>query len=160
MQYCLPHLRKVKGNIINDSSLVAKIAQRGAVPYVTSKGAIDAMTRAMAIDEAEHGVRVNGYVQQQLAKEMRFCFRDDSRFFQALRSVLVTDYIMELELLNHVYSERKILLVAVYFLSFCLVTLILNLFVLHNIFFNLILIQVFTRKHLDTNVGRLGNPTR
>ena len=67
LQYCLPHLRKVKGNIINDSSLVAKIAQRGAVPYVTSKGAIDAMTRAMAIDEAEHGVRVNGYVEQQLA---------------------------------------------------------------------------------------------
>ena len=92
LQYCLPHLRKVKGNIINDSSLVAKIAQRGAVPYVTSKGAIDAMTRAMAIDEAEHGVRVNGYVQQQLAQDMCFCFRDDSNFFQALRCVLVTDY--------------------------------------------------------------------
>lgn len=41
---------------------MAKIAQRGAVPYVMTKGAIDAMTRAMAIDEAEHGVRVNGLV--------------------------------------------------------------------------------------------------
>jgi len=60
-KYCLQHLRKVRGNIINDSSLVAKIAQRGAVPYVMTKGAIDAMTRAMAIDEAEHGVRVNGF---------------------------------------------------------------------------------------------------
>ena len=56
----MPHLRKVKGNIINDSSLVGKIGQQGAIPYVSSKGAIDAMTRAMAIDEAVHGVRVNG----------------------------------------------------------------------------------------------------
>ncbi|XP_067929916.1 17-beta-hydroxysteroid dehydrogenase 14-like isoform X2 [Watersipora subatra] len=58
-KYCLPHLRKVKGNIINDSSLVGKIGQQAAIPYVASKGAIDAMTRAMAIDEAVHGVRVN-----------------------------------------------------------------------------------------------------
>lgn len=59
LQYCLPHLRKVQGNIINDSSLVAKIGQRSAVPYIATKGAIDAMTRGMAVDEAVYGVRVN-----------------------------------------------------------------------------------------------------
>ncbi|XP_072045041.1 L-fucose dehydrogenase-like [Amphiura filiformis] len=58
-KYALPHLRKTKGNIINMSSLVAKIGQSHAVPYVTTKGGIDAMTRAMAVDEAKYNVRVN-----------------------------------------------------------------------------------------------------
>jgi len=60
-KYALPHLRKTQGNIINDSSLVGQIGQQGAVAYVTTKGAIAAMTKAMAIDEAKHGVRVNAF---------------------------------------------------------------------------------------------------
>lgn len=58
-KYALPYLRKTQGNIINMSSLVSKIGQQGAVTYVTTKGAIDAMTRALAIDEACYSVRVN-----------------------------------------------------------------------------------------------------
>jgi NAD(P)-dependent dehydrogenase (short-subunit alcohol dehydrogenase family) len=55
----LPHLRKTKGNIINMSSLVGTMGQPGAVTYVATKGAITAITKAMAIDEAAHDVRVN-----------------------------------------------------------------------------------------------------
>jgi NAD(P)-dependent dehydrogenase (short-subunit alcohol dehydrogenase family) len=55
----LPHLRQTKGNIINVSSLVASIGQSKATTYVATKGAISAFTRALAIDEAVHGVRVN-----------------------------------------------------------------------------------------------------
>ncbi len=55
----LPHLRKVKGNIINMSSLVAVMGQSGASTYVATKGALTALTKALAIDEAAHGVRVN-----------------------------------------------------------------------------------------------------
>lgn len=55
----LPHLRKVKGNIINLSSLVASIGQVGATTYVTTKGAITAFTKALAVDEAAYEVRVN-----------------------------------------------------------------------------------------------------
>ena len=58
-KYALPHLRKVQGNIINDSSLVGIIGQYGAVAYCATKGAISAMGRALAIDEAKYGVRVN-----------------------------------------------------------------------------------------------------
>lgn len=58
-KFALPHLRKTKGNIINLSSLVAKIGQPGAVSYVASKGGITSMTKALAVDEAKHGVRVN-----------------------------------------------------------------------------------------------------
>jgi len=58
-KYALPHIRKVQGNIINMSSLVGKIAQIGAVTYVTTKGGIDAFTRALAVDEAQYDVRIN-----------------------------------------------------------------------------------------------------
>lgn len=60
-KYALPHLRKTEGNIINDSSLVGMIGQVGAVTYCATKGAISAMTRALAVDEASHNVRVNAF---------------------------------------------------------------------------------------------------
>jgi NAD(P)-dependent dehydrogenase (short-subunit alcohol dehydrogenase family) len=58
-KYALPHLRKTKGNIINMSSLVGHFGQQHACTYVATKGGITAFTKALAIDEAAHDVRVN-----------------------------------------------------------------------------------------------------
>lgn len=58
-KFALPYLRRTRGNIINLSSLVASMGQLHATTYVATKGAISALTKALAIDEAEHGVRVN-----------------------------------------------------------------------------------------------------
>ncbi len=58
-KFALPHLRQSRGNIINMSSLVAAIGQRHATTYVATKGAITAFTKALAVDEAPYGVRVN-----------------------------------------------------------------------------------------------------
>jgi NAD(P)-dependent dehydrogenase (short-subunit alcohol dehydrogenase family) len=58
-KFALPHLRKVRGNIINMSSLVGSMGQVGASTYVATKGGITALTRALAVDEAAHEVRVN-----------------------------------------------------------------------------------------------------
>ena len=58
-KFALPHLRRTQGNIINISSLVGTIGQLHATTYVATKGAITAFTKALAIDEAEQGVRVN-----------------------------------------------------------------------------------------------------
>ena len=55
----LPHLRRTKGNIINISSLVGAMGQLHATTYVATKGAVTAFSKALAIDEAAHGVRVN-----------------------------------------------------------------------------------------------------
>ncbi|XP_075393208.1 L-fucose dehydrogenase [Tenrec ecaudatus] len=55
----LPYLRKTKGNIINIASLAGAIGQKQAVPYAASKGAVTSMTKALALDESQHGVRVN-----------------------------------------------------------------------------------------------------
>ncbi|CAH1250893.1 HSD17B14 [Branchiostoma lanceolatum] len=58
-KFALPHLRKTQGNIINMSSLVGVIGQTHACAYVTTKGGITSLTRALAVDEAKYGVRVN-----------------------------------------------------------------------------------------------------
>lgn len=46
------------GSIINISSMGA-LRPRGLVPYSTSKGAVITLTRAMALDHAKDGIRVN-----------------------------------------------------------------------------------------------------
>jgi NAD(P)-dependent dehydrogenase (short-subunit alcohol dehydrogenase family) len=58
-KYALPYLRKSKGNVINMSSLVGSMGQLHSSTYVATKGGITAFTKALAIDEAVHGVRVN-----------------------------------------------------------------------------------------------------
>jgi len=58
-QQALPHLRETRGNVINMSSLVGSMGQPHATTYVATKGGITAFTKALAIDEAAHGVRVN-----------------------------------------------------------------------------------------------------
>ncbi len=55
----LPYLRQTEGNIINIASLVGTMGQLHGATYVATKGAITALTKALAIDEAPHGVRVN-----------------------------------------------------------------------------------------------------
>src|ERR1700730_16492244 len=58
-KFALPYLRQTRGNIINMASLVAGIGQYHATTYVVTKGALAAFTKALALDEAPHGVRVN-----------------------------------------------------------------------------------------------------
>lgn len=58
-QYALPYLRKTQGNIINMSSLVGIMGQVHATTYAATKGAITAFSKALAVDEAVHDVRVN-----------------------------------------------------------------------------------------------------
>jgi len=60
----LPHMiRQGGGSIINVASTVgAHDACANAVAYVTSKGGVTLFTRAMAIDHAKQGVRVNALV--------------------------------------------------------------------------------------------------
>jgi len=58
-KYCLPHLKKTKGNIINISSMVGVVGQPNAAAYSASKGGQIAMTKNMAIDYAPFGVRSN-----------------------------------------------------------------------------------------------------
>jgi NAD(P)-dependent dehydrogenase (short-subunit alcohol dehydrogenase family) len=56
----LPHLRHSdQGSIVVVSSVQGHAAQSEVAAYAASKGALDALVRAMAVDEAGSGVRVN-----------------------------------------------------------------------------------------------------
>ncbi len=57
---CLPALRRSRrGAVVVVSSVQGAASQTGVVAYAASKGALGAFARAMALDEARHGVRVN-----------------------------------------------------------------------------------------------------
>ncbi|MBB6673048.1 SDR family NAD(P)-dependent oxidoreductase [Cohnella nanjingensis] len=59
-KYAIPEMRKRGGGaIVNVSSVQAYVALAGSAAYVTSKGAINSLTRAMALDHAPEGIRVN-----------------------------------------------------------------------------------------------------
>lgn len=58
-KHAMPYLKETKGNIINTASAGGIIGFPGAIAYATTKGAVISFTRAMAVDYAEAGVRVN-----------------------------------------------------------------------------------------------------
>lgn len=55
----MPHLRESRGVILNVASDWGLVGGKGAVAYCASKGGVVLMTRAMALDHAAEGVRVN-----------------------------------------------------------------------------------------------------
>lgn len=59
-KFAIPEMRKRGGGaIINISSVQAFASQKGVVAYTASKGGINAMTRAMALDHAHEKIRIN-----------------------------------------------------------------------------------------------------
>src|SRR5437667_2211891 len=70
-KYFLPQLRKTRGTIINMASVNGFFVEPMCAGYCATKGAIVALTKAMAIDHGKEGVRVNcicpGYIDAGLA---------------------------------------------------------------------------------------------
>ncbi len=59
IRFAIPYLREQKGAIVNVSSVSGLGADWNHSFYNAAKGAITNFTRALALDEAKHGVRVN-----------------------------------------------------------------------------------------------------
>ena len=56
----IPHMKKQGGGVIvNNGSDWSVVAGADALPYITSKGAVGLMTKAMAMDHAGENIRVN-----------------------------------------------------------------------------------------------------
>jgi NAD(P)-dependent dehydrogenase (short-subunit alcohol dehydrogenase family) len=77
-KYVIPQMRKQGGGvIINTASIVSNVGIRDRAAYCASKGAVAALTRAMALDHVADNIRVNAiapgtidspYFQEMFAK--------------------------------------------------------------------------------------------
>lgn len=89
-RYGYPFLKDSKGCILNTSSLVAEIGQDNHAAYAATKGAVNALTKSMAIDYSKDGIRVNSvmpaavmtpmlknWVTEQSDPDATMCFLND-----------------------------------------------------------------------------------
>ena len=83
-KYAIPFMRKAgAGSIVNISSVQSLANQKGVVAYAASKGAINALTRALAVDHASEQIRCNAILPASVDTPM---LRASARSFSKDRS--------------------------------------------------------------------------
>lgn len=73
-KYGIPEMKKVGGGvIINTASILGLLGQAGAFPYNASKGAVNIMTKSLALEYAADNIRVNsvnpGYTESGMVNK-------------------------------------------------------------------------------------------
>jgi 3-oxoacyl-[acyl-carrier protein] reductase len=74
-----------RGAIIHVSSILAQQTIAGRTAYAASKGAVESLTRAMALDLAPHGIRVNAVAPGLIRTEMLLDALPDPAFQEELQ---------------------------------------------------------------------------
>jgi L-fucose dehydrogenase len=64
--YSLPHLKRLKGGIVNISSKTAVTGQGGTSGYASAKGAVLALTREWAAELLPYAIRVNAVIPAEV----------------------------------------------------------------------------------------------
>jgi NAD(P)-dependent dehydrogenase (short-subunit alcohol dehydrogenase family) len=82
VRHALPSLRASGGSIVVVSSVQAFVTQTSVAAYTASKGALNALVRSIAVDEAAQGVRANavcpGSVDTPMLRSAARMFSDGS----------------------------------------------------------------------------------
>jgi meso-butanediol dehydrogenase / (S,S)-butanediol dehydrogenase / diacetyl reductase len=86
----LPHLIASRGNVVNVASTAALAAQPWSAAYAASKGGILALTRSLAIDYVEQGVRANavcpGSIKTPITRAFRLPEGANPKLLERIRS--------------------------------------------------------------------------
>ncbi len=100
--------KKIKGSIINMSSILGNLGFENAISYCVSKGGVEQVTRASAMDLAPFKIRVNaiapGFIRTEMTKEL-------------LKNKKFSNMIKENTPLGHVGMVDDIVQAAVYLAS-------------------------------------------
>ena len=78
-----PLLREARGAVVNVASQAALVSLPMQAAYTASKAAVAGLTRSLAIDWAEHGVRVNGVAPGFTRTPMTESFFENETFTTA-----------------------------------------------------------------------------
>lgn len=70
-----------RGSIVNIASYASFFAFKDIASYAASKGAVAQLTRALALEAIEHGVRVNAVGSGDVVTNLLHTFRDDGPQF-------------------------------------------------------------------------------
>ncbi len=111
-KYALPYLRTSRGCIINIGSIVAVTGGQGCQAYCCTKGAIEAFTRSLAIDESRNGVRVNeikpGHIVTEISDQLTGKMNDAQVF---------SEYFNKIQFLGRGGKPEEIAYAALFFAS-------------------------------------------
>jgi NAD(P)-dependent dehydrogenase (short-subunit alcohol dehydrogenase family) len=83
-----------KGSIINLSSILGKVGQPGAAAYCASKGGVALMTKAVALELAPLGVRVNSVHPGYIETPMVTSFLHEAENANELRDMIISRHAM------------------------------------------------------------------
>ncbi len=77
--------QKIKGRIINVSSINGQVAEAGLAHYNASKGGLELMTKSLALEVGRFGINVNTLAPGATATQIGSDFKIDPAFFQYIR---------------------------------------------------------------------------
>jgi gluconate 5-dehydrogenase len=69
-----------RGAIVNLCSMASRIGRPGIVPYAVTKGGLAQFTRALAVEVAPFGIRVNAIAPGFVATAMNASLKGDAEF--------------------------------------------------------------------------------
>jgi len=87
-KYALPQLEKTKGAIVNVSSVSGLGGDWGGFAYNTTKGALNLMTKGLALDFATRGVRINAVAPSLTITDMSKFVRENDAVMEKFKDRL------------------------------------------------------------------------
>jgi meso-butanediol dehydrogenase/(S,S)-butanediol dehydrogenase/diacetyl reductase len=94
-QACFGLLRTARGAIVNVASQAALVSLPQQAAYTAAKGAVAALTRSLAIDWAEHGIRANAVAPGFTRTPMTDAFFENETFATAATTRIPLGRILE-----------------------------------------------------------------
>jgi gluconate 5-dehydrogenase len=73
-------IKKKAGKIINICSITSEVTRPSIAPYVSAKGGLKMLTKAMAVEWARYNIQVNGIGPGLFKTEMNTALVEDKKF--------------------------------------------------------------------------------